>query len=42
MNRRAYVTLVAGVATALSTTSLSGVFDGMSWLPVVMGSVSAR
>ncbi|SHM35280.1 transglutaminaseTgpA domain-containing protein [Cryptosporangium aurantiacum] len=39
MNRRTYVSIVAGVATLLSTTSLSGVLEGWSWLPVVVGSV---
>ena len=39
MNRRTYVTIVAGVASLLSTTALTGVFDGFSWLPVIGGSV---
>ncbi|MFI5957174.1 transglutaminaseTgpA domain-containing protein [Cryptosporangium sp. NPDC051539] len=39
MNRRTYVSVVAGAATLLAATSLSGIFDGMSWFPVVAGSV---
>jgi transglutaminase-like putative cysteine protease len=39
MNRRTYVTMVAGVASLLSTTALTGVFDGFAWLPVIGGSV---
>ncbi|TQS41710.1 transglutaminaseTgpA domain-containing protein [Cryptosporangium phraense] len=39
MNRRTYVSVVAGAATVLAATSLTGVFDGMSWFPVVAGSI---
>jgi len=39
MNRRTYVSTVAGIATLLSATSLTGVLEGWSWLPVVGGGV---
>ncbi|GAA0220243.1 DUF3488 and transglutaminase-like domain-containing protein [Cryptosporangium japonicum] len=39
MNRRTYVSAVAGVATLLCATSLRGVLEGWSWLPVVGGGV---
>lgn len=39
MNRRTYVSIVAGLATVLSATSLTGIFDGLSWLPVISGSI---
>ncbi|WP_035857070.1 transglutaminaseTgpA domain-containing protein [Cryptosporangium arvum] len=39
MNRRTYVSVVAGVATLLCATSLRGVLEGWSWLPVVGGGV---
>lgn len=39
MNRRTYVSLVAGFATVLCATSLVGVLEGLSWLLVVAGVV---
>ncbi|GAA3389954.1 transglutaminase family protein [Cryptosporangium minutisporangium] len=39
MNRRTHVSMVAGIATLLSATSLTGVLEGWSWLPVVAGSI---
>lgn len=39
MNRRTYVSTVAGIATLLCATSLRGVLEGWSWLPVVAGGV---